>query len=147
MVEVSELVDYFGRIPPGGGARVTIFRVRLTNRPLARSAKYRQYPSHRHIPNGNSRSSVEDCLPRWAIASDRPAPITDYSGSALTRLAAARHRRRRLYWPKLATQLACSWGSFIGPHSLLTRLARSLPFACTTASYRALSRTFCCADQ
>ena len=35
----------------------------------------------------------------------------------------------------------------IGPHSLLTRLARKLPFACTTASYRALSRTFCCADQ
>src|SRR3984893_6190114 len=49
-------VDYFGRTPPGGGARVTIFRVRLTDRPLARSAKYRRYPSHRHIPNGNSRT-------------------------------------------------------------------------------------------
>jgi hypothetical protein len=38
------------------------------------------------------------------------------------------------YWPKLATQLARSWGSLMGPHSLFMRLARKLPFACTNAS-------------
>ena len=40
------------------------------------------------------------------------------------------------YLPKLATQLACSCGSLIGPHSLLMRLARKLPFAFDDANSR-----------
>ena len=51
------------------------------------------------------------------------------------------------YLLKLARQSACSCWSLIGPHSLRIRLAWKLWFERTIASYRALLRTFCRADQ
>src|ERR1700730_10003654 len=70
------------------------------------------------------------------LASPLPFRRRVGSGSAVMPVAAARHGRASplYYLPKLATQLACSCGSLIGPHSLLMRLARKLPLACTTAS-------------
>src|SRR5439155_25783725 len=49
-------VPLLGELNASAGARFTIFRVRLTNRPLARPAKSHQYRCHRHIPNGDSRN-------------------------------------------------------------------------------------------
>jgi hypothetical protein len=74
--------------------------------------------------------SPERC--HWHIGITTPVPTQNRE--RLSSNAGSCEMDEAAYLPKLATQLACSCGSLIGPHSLRMRLARKLPLACTTAS-------------